>query len=277
MPAPVDEALTELDAVERGFVLGALLAGAADDPTFVGALRGASRERCGRTLQAVAALTREDRVRLTGLLAREARATWPAGIEDVHPDHLRAILDDESTAIVRLVEGNAPASLRAALAARLVAPHQPEWRDGAGPQARPEAPAAAEGVDPDLRREVQRSVFAGIAEVAPPWRDLAPGRWSRQVSLLAPTALLALVSACGAQVASAGEAPERAAQRGARTVGARLAHDNRLGLGAADEVMAVAQRLPRFLADALLAAAREGSPEISGATCHDGLQRSSAD
>lgn len=230
MPPALDDALTELDGVERGFVLGALLVGAGDDPAFANSLPAASRERCAAALSAIAALSRAERVRLTGLLAHEARAAVPAGIASVHPDHLRAALENESPALVHRLQAawdeTVPPPLRAAIADWLISP--PEFEDHASP-----SPA-----DPELLLDVQRSLFAGLAEVPAPWRDAVPRRYSRRITLLEPAELLSLATAGG--------------DDGARALGAHLAREEAHSLDTAAQLTAVAQRLPLTLAWVLL-------------------------
>jgi len=250
MPAALAQALTELDGLERGFVLGALLAGAGDDPAFATSLPVPSRERCQQALAAIGALPRADRVRVTGVLAREARAVLPAGIQSVHSDHLRAALDEESLMLVRRLQSSwdddVPEAIRDATATWIA--EQPAELEAEGP-----ATTALPLREPDLEllTDVQRSVFAGLAEVPPPWQDAAPRRWSRQLTLMAPAALLSLVTGADSRTASL-EAPLLRA----RDIGARLAREEADGLGAAAQALAVAQRLPAPLGQALLEGAR---------------------
>jgi len=244
MPSALDQALTELDGLERGFVLGALLVGAGDEPSFAAGLPAASRERCAHALATIAALPRVERVRVTGRLAREARGVAPAGIESVHPEHVRAALDAESPALVRRLQSgwdrDVPAAIRATTARWVAEQSEPE----------PEAVAAPAEGDPELLADVQRSVFAGLADVPPPWNEATPHRWSRQLTLMEPASLLSLVAGDGEPAA-----PEAQRQR-MRDLGARLAREEADGLGTAAQVLAVAQRLPAPLGAALLEAAR---------------------
>ena len=247
MPSALHQALTELDGVERGFVLGALLVGAGDEPDFAAGLPAASRERCGNALTAIGALPRAERVRVTGLLAREARGVVPPGIEGVHPDHVRAALDEESPALVSRLQAawdhDVPAAIRTTTARWIAEQSEPE----------PEALAPPTEGDPELLADVQRSVFAGLAEVPPPWHEATPHRWSRQLTLMEPAALLSLVVGDG----EAGRA---------NNVGARLAREEADGLGTDAQLLAVAQRLPPSLGAALLEGAHRGPDAPSPGT-----------
>lgn len=238
MPTPLDQALTELDATERGFVLGALLAGAIDDPDFATPLDAASGLRCQQALAAIAHLSRTERVKLTGQLATDALSVLPVGIDNVHPDHLRAALDQESASIVQLAGGELPTFIGAVTAAWL-AVNAADGEPGAEPLSAPE-----------LRTEVQRSVFAGLAEVPPAWEGVAPHRWSRQLTLMNPAALLSLITESTDGLPAV--APSETLRLRARVLGARLTDEETGSLGAAAQVLAVAQRLPRALAEALL-------------------------
>ncbi|HEX2657263.1 MAG TPA: hypothetical protein VHU40_03280, partial [Polyangia bacterium] len=230
-PGALAQALTELDAVELGFVLGALLAGAGDDPTFAAGLPAASRERCGQALAAIAGLPRAERVRVTGLLASIARAGLPAGIEGVHPDHLHAALCEESLPLVRRLQSTwrdeVPLSIRTATA---------RWISEQVEAERPDDPPPTSGeADPELMADVLRSVFAGLAEVPGPWQGAPPRRLARQLALMEPGTLLSTITA---------EDPRR--------FGARLAREEAHGLGTHALLMAVAQRLPASVARAFL-------------------------
>lgn len=264
MPSALAQALTELDGTERGFVLGALLAGAVDEPTLAAALSPPSRERCEHALAAIAALERADRVRLTGLLARAARAVSPAGIDSVHPDHLRAALDEESVALVRSLESSwddgTPTAVRATVANWVAA--QAAEPDASTADAPPPGPASSQGAL-ELLSDVQRAVFAGLAEVPPPWQGAAPHRWSRQLTLMDPAVLLSLITEDrqGTDGAATATGPTVAGsetlRHRARALGARLAREETGGLGAAAQALAVAQRLPPSLGDELVKGAEE--------------------
>jgi hypothetical protein len=204
----------------------------------------ASRERCAHALAAIAALPRAERVRVTGVLARDSRAVVPSGIERVHTDHLREALDAESPPLVRRLQStwhpDIPAAIRTVTARWSAEQSEPE----------PEGTPPPGDADPELLTDVQRSVFAGLAEVPPPWQEATPRRSSRQLTLMEPAALLSLVA-----VDENAATPEVRYQR-ARDLGGRLAGEEAGGLGAAAQLLAVAQRLPAALGRALLAGAR---------------------
>jgi hypothetical protein len=127
----------ELDAAERGFVLGVLLHGGEEGgaAAIAAALESPSRERCADALTAIWRLARAPRVRLTRALAHDVVPAFPAGIDEVDPSYLRAILDDEAPAIVGLLSRDAPPVVQAAITASL--------------SRRPSRPGAAVDTDPD--------------------------------------------------------------------------------------------------------------------------------
>jgi len=242
MPTPAEASLAALDAVERGFVLGALLLGTADDAEAAAPLLPPSRERCATAL---AALPRAERLRLTGAMAREAMAPLPAGLEAVHPEQLAALLAGESAATTSLVARAAPPPLRAAL-----------LRAGGGAH---DAEAAADVVagalasghlDPSLVAELQRAALAPIAAL-PPRAERAPER-----------AALALVHRPAAALLA------EMADGDPADLGRRLSDDEGEGLGAADLLLAIAQRLPAAAGRRFLEAAearrraRVGAPSL---------------
>lgn len=172
-PPPFEDAdaiLGELDAAERGFVLGVLLSGAG--ATTTSALEPPSRERCADALGAIGRLARAPRVRLTHALAHDVVPAVPAGIEEVDPSYLRAILDDEAPAIVALMSRDAPPALQAAVAASLAA----RAIAGGSPADRDTEPDADADTDPDLpaafvpgaRGGAGQDPRPGEAGVAPP-------------------------------------------------------------------------------------------------------------
>jgi len=226
MPTPTDAALLPLDAVERGFVLGVLLLGTAEDGDLTAPLLSPSRERCAAALAAISALPRADRVRVTGAMAREAMTAFPAGIETVNPEQLAAALAGESPATLALIARGAPRAVQAAMAMAT------GTRDGQG-----EGPAASSELDATLVAELQRAALAPIAAL-PPRSDVTPER--RALALLEGPlpALLAETTRLGAPA-----------------LGRQLADAERDGLGAAELLLAIAQRLSPALGRALLDAA----------------------
>ena len=221
MPTPADAALATLDAVERGFVLGSLLLGTADDAQAATPLLPPLRERCAAALATLAALPRAERLRLTGAMAREAMAALPAGLEAVHPEQLAALLASESAATVSLLARAAPRALRTALLRAGGAEHDGEAA------ADVVAGALASGeLDPSLVAELQRAALAPIAALPP----RAQGSGERAALALAhgpAAALLAEVTSCGPA-----------------DLGQRLSDAEGDGLGAADLLLAIAQRMP---------------------------------
>jgi|GEM_PF-2879855 len=232
MQTPADAALASLDAVERGFVLGALLLGAAEDAGLTAPLLPPSRERCAAALAALAALPRAERIRLTGAMARDAMAPLPAGIEAVHPEQLAAALAGESPATVALVARGAPRALRAALLE--AGGGQPD------PEATGDALASAlesGALDPSMVTELQRAALAPIVAL-PPRGDGPSERPALAMAHLGTPALLV-----------------EAAEGGAAALGRRLSNAEGDGLGTAELLLALAQRLPPNLGRALLEAA----------------------
>jgi hypothetical protein len=255
MTTPIDIALAELDAQERGFVLGCLVAGRPDASDTVAALPSPSRERCAEALAAFRALPRAERVYLTGVLAREALAPLPAGIENVHPDHLQRALAPESSTTIWLVGRHGPAGLRTA--AELVLARR-------GELASIESAIPAR-VATDVVADLQRAALASIVSVPALPPGVTPQRAARRLAALSPAALIVEVTTEGADVlglslrgADETVVQRAAARAGVRSLGARLAREEGAGPHAAfdaDLLRAVAQRLPGPLADELLAAA----------------------
>ena len=238
MPTPAEApsdslaALACLDAVERGFVLGALLLGTADHVEAAAALLAPSRERCAAALAALGGLPRAERLRLTGAMAREAMAPLPAGLETVHRETLAAALAGESPATVSLVARAAPPRWRAAL---LEAGGAEQDREA---DADVVAGALASGeLDPSLLAELQRAALARIAAL-PPRAKAAPERRALALVHLPAAALLA-----------------ETAHTGAAQLGAQLAEAEGDGLGSADLLLAIAQRLPATSGLAFMAGA----------------------
>jgi hypothetical protein len=263
-----------LAADERGFVLGLARASAleADPP-----LAGPGAERCGVAVAALRRLAPEVRCVEEEALAAEIAAPWPAGLSRVHPGWLRRALEGEGGDVIRAVVRDAPIEVRRVaeeiLAARAEPPGNPI-----------DAPAVA---------DLQRAVFALLAPQPPgpptaralcelPLVSLldeidgrgaealgralsgAPDavvaraaagtgeRWARVVITAAKgTAPLEARAEARALVASAsGRDAVRAI--GLRAVTRELAPEGRAAL------VAVAQRLPPTVGDALLTCAASG-------------------
>lgn len=236
MPTPADAALATLDAVERGFVLGALLLGTADDADATTPLQSPSRERCAAALAALGGLPRAERLRLTGAMARDAMAPLPAGLETVHPEQLAAVLAGESAATVSLVARGAPRALRTALLKAGGGEHDAEAA------ADVVAGALASGqLDPSLVAELQRATLAPIAAL-PPRGETTPERMA-----------LALVHGPAAALLA------ELAEWGPGELGRRLSDDEGDGLGCAEVLLAIAQRVPAASGRAFLEGAEEAA------------------
>jgi len=110
---PWPSLVAELDATERGYVLGRLAIAGPDGDIATSVLTGAAGARCAEVLGRIAALGRTHRLRLMDRLAREVLLPVPAGIEQVHPDAWPPILEPESSETIRLIAADdAPPVLR---------------------------------------------------------------------------------------------------------------------------------------------------------------------
>lgn len=203
--SPLAPLLAELDAAERGFVLARLLsAGAGEDmDTLVNTgLGGPSAARCAALGDAVRTLPRPERLRLVNLLAREAIAPTPPGLQNVHPETFRELLRGESDWVVMLVAAHGPPALRqtatAILAAgrgvgsgRNFAPQQ----ENEGAQIRSILTASPEAVT-----QVLRAVLAPVVSVPDPTPGVnePPRRLALRLAQSAPAALLEEVAMFGA-------------------------------------------------------------------------------
>jgi hypothetical protein len=216
--------MADLDAVERGFVLGVFLAnragasgsrpqtgpgpaseaGEAGMEETVSRLAEPSAGRCREAIRALANLARSERVRAIGLLAQEALSPLPAGFESVSPDLLHGVLARESVPVIRLLgaPGSGPSAasspqlfLRQAATDLLRTLPDPEVDpDGHGQ----EMSSAMPGAPPEVVTELQRAVLAEIVAVPP----LGPGapvtRPGRRLGNLPPHELRAEVIVAGA-------------------------------------------------------------------------------
>lgn len=224
---PTLPAFAELDAVERGFVLGAALLG---DLASFQHLAEPARARCAAACHALGERPREERIAAVAGLA----AGGLAGLERVHPSWIEEVLGKEPTSLVLALSEGLPASVRAAAAAVL------ERRDDAPGDA---APASPDEIVPDLRAELQRAVLG-------PLDALASGRLGPKAEALEPLephALVAEVVRLGARTIglALGLAPIQVRARAMTVVGARWA--SLVAAGAAErvdeEVRARARRL----------------------------------
>lgn len=145
---PDDTILDELDATERGFVLGALMLHPSGRADLAAVLEQPSDARCAGALARIASLPRAARVRLTGHLAREVVAPIPPGIDAVDDAVLADLFRDESPEIVRLVMRAAPPRVREAAAAGLDgAPAESLVDNARAPALAGEAPREVREVD----------------------------------------------------------------------------------------------------------------------------------
>jgi hypothetical protein len=272
-------ALETLTLGERGFVLG--LAGAGAAPAVARRLAGGGGARCEAALEALGRERPEARADALAALAGEVRASFPRGLERAHPGWVRRALADEPAEVVRAVTEGLPAEV-AAVAGELL--------DG-----REEGSAEAPRWRPQAVAELRRALLGGLApmpaEQARPLDQLAPSALldeidTRGAALLgrslegAPHEVVARAAAgvgapLGRQVLAAARGGREAPGAGTSREAARAlvaAAARRPGLGAArgvglqalarelaregwDAVLAVAQRLPPALGDALAAVA----------------------
>lgn len=105
--APDLESLfAELDAGERGFLVGLFSVAAAERAGVVAALAPPEAIRCGRVLSALELLPRPDRAEVLARLAREVVAVFPAGVQHVHASWLQERLVRESPPVLQLLADN---------------------------------------------------------------------------------------------------------------------------------------------------------------------------
>ncbi len=254
VPTTIDAQLADLDAADRGFVLGVLIAGTADagDSAAVLALASPAGERCADAIRTIAALPRPERMRLLGLFAREALAPLPAGIEDVHPDALREVLRDESVETIRLITANGPSVLRAVGAAVIALRGAEEETLNQGDQAQQRDQKS--GTAPaDAVADLQRAVLAPIVAVPPLPPGVEPRRFGRKLTALAPAALLTALTGAGADLlgASLRGADEETLKRAAAHTGApwaeRIVGAARAGAGSTDAATECSRDRARIL------------------------------
>ena len=195
MPTAIDDILAELDAAERGLVLGLLAVGGDGGAFVAGIVADPVGERCAAALTAIGARPRAERVRLMSVLAREALAPIPTGIEHVHPDTLQQALEFESADTIRLIAVGAPPTLRAAAIAALVARGDSSADDNDG-----NAPVTTPALATDATADLQRAVLSSIVAVPHLPADARPKRMGLRLLALAPDAILAELRATGAEL-----------------------------------------------------------------------------
>jgi hypothetical protein len=174
VPAPADllALVAELDATERGFVLGRLATLGLDPGAPAAPLAEPSGPRCAQALTRIAQLERPVRLSLMKLLAREVVSATPAGSAHIHPDTLGRALAAESTDTLRVIlgapAGSVPRTIREA--ARAVVAARADGRtaaEGGVPAIVPsELPSDWNGVPSETIAELLRSVLAAIVPVA---------------------------------------------------------------------------------------------------------------
>ena len=192
-PGPPDDSdLADLDATERGFVLGLLL-GAENEPGAMAAnLAEPAATRCREAVQAIAELPRTERVRWIGLLAREALAPLPTGIEDVAEDILCQTLAFESPSTIRAVAEKGPPTVQQAAAA--VLRHLSRTATDAGDLDGPDVLAA------DAVADIQRAVMTRIMPVPRVAKGASARRLGRKLATLRLPDLLAELAVAGAEL-----------------------------------------------------------------------------
>lgn len=267
--------VADLDAGERGFVLGRLSTMRGEGVVAESPLAGEAGRRCAEAMERIEALPRTERLRLMNALAGEALAPFPAGLEHVHPDTLRALLAEESAATIRLLAAgaDAPAVLRETaeqvLAERAVGPGE------ADPTCVDEPPVAQNG-DGDGERpaleEIRRAVLAPVIPVpVRPSAAVAPERLGLALAALDGPQLLDQLTRAGLKISGAPPAEgtggdpsvESLRRRGASALGSLLRTDDPA------QVEVMAQRLPADLAQRLRAGASGAADARSSQ--HSGL------
>ena len=188
-PESLSRLLAELDAGERGFVLGRLAtAGAGGDLTDA-VVAGVAGRRCAAVLERVANLPRAERLRLMDALGRDGLGPVPAGTEHLHPDALRPLLEPESSATLGFfLNDGLPPVLRATAAAVLA-----------------ERPAEEAPVEPAgsgaAAQEVRRAVLAVVIPVSARPSSAGPNqRPGLVLAALQPESLLSELTAAGAEL-----------------------------------------------------------------------------
>jgi hypothetical protein len=189
----LDFVLADLDATERGFVLGLLLGGEGEPTTT--SLAEPAATRCREAVLSIAQLPRAERVRWMGLLAREALAPLPPGIEDVAEDVLREALAPESASTIRVIAAQGPPVLRQAAAAMLS-----EFPVAVAVEEGAERGAAVNKLGPNAVADLQRAVMTRIVPVPPVAQGAKVKRLGRKLATLRPPDLLTELAISGADL-----------------------------------------------------------------------------
>jgi len=266
-----------LAADERGAALGLLTAGA--DSAAVFRLAEGAGARCRAALEALAALPDAARAAERDALAAWLAAPVPEGLSAVHPGWIRGVLERESTAVVQAVAPGLPAEvvqvadevLRArggrmevrgpegpgvvAARRRTFAALVPMPTSGGPPLAR--ALCASSGAA--LLDEIDRRGAETLGRALAGAPDAVVARAAAGVgAALAPAVLAAAKAGASAEARAAARALVAAASAkgtsAARGVGLR-AVARALADEGAGALVAVAQRLPPAVGEALLACA----------------------
>jgi hypothetical protein len=279
-----------LPLAQKGLVLGALLARMPPE-TFGARFPGPAGQQVRAALESLGAGPRGARASTVAELISLVRAPVPAGIERVHPGWLRERLALESSAVIRAVRG--AAADRDVLPPEVVRVAQDILTERG--EAAPGGAISSAGA-----AELRRRVFAGLVPLAEPGGPTDPqaarlmtisfaalvetieerGAETLGVSLRgAPPPTVARAAAgLGGRLArplldAAAQPGPTEAREAARTLVARVAAEKPVDLAAhlgarvlagvlaAEDVPAVAQRLPPALGRRLLAFAAEADVE----------------
>jgi hypothetical protein len=198
--------LAELDAAERGFILAWLLSADSSqntDALMITGLAEPSAARCGALGEAARMLPRAERLRLVNLLAREALAATPDGLENVHAETFRELLHHESDWVVMLVAAHGPPPLRQAATEILAAGRRVAGGPHFAPERQDDATFARSIVaaSPETVTQVLRAVLAPVVAVPAPsaGADMQPPRrLALRLARLSPATLLEDVAMAGA-------------------------------------------------------------------------------
>jgi hypothetical protein len=289
--------ISGLTLAERGFVLGLALAGA--PPAAGARLGDGRGEACRRALEGLASAPAEARAQAVAELAAEVRDPFPPGIDRVHPGWIRRLLEGEATAVVRAVAAGAPPAVARVADEILAGRDDGDGHAGAPlrPPAVEElrrfllgdlgvVPEPGDGAGPAAQSLLALAPAALL--------DAVDRRGAALLGLSlhgAPPALVARAAAgvgepLGSELVAATRGPVAPEERQAARVLAARVGPNQSALGAVraiglravareiaaegggpeasfdaifDAILAVAQRLPPAVGDALLAIGAEGA------------------